>query len=80
MNIDRLDWNLFSIVIIVINVWLNFVDRLMCEIRCMMLIFIRRISVVIVCIMINVLEVEGIKFLNKVIYLVKYYYFYLEFV
>lgn len=71
LNTDRLDWNLLSTATTAINAWLNPADRLMCEIRCMMLTLTRRTSAVIACIMTNALEVEGIKLPNKVIYPVK---------
>lgn len=79
LNTDRLDWNLLSTATTAINAWLNPTDRLMCEIRCMMLTLTRRTSAVIACIMTNALEVEGIKLPNKVIYPVKHYYFHSEF-
>lgn len=69
----RLDWNLLSTATTAINAWLNPADRLMCEIRCMLLTLTRRTSSAIACIMTNALEVEGIKLPNKVINPVKHY-------
>ncbi|XP_065930911.1 bridge-like lipid transfer protein family member 1 isoform X5 [Magallana gigas] len=65
VDFTRLDWNLLSTATTAINAWLNPADRLMCEIRCMMLTLTRRTSAVIACIMTNALEVEGIKLPNK---------------
>jgi hypothetical protein len=62
----RLDWNLLSTATTAINAWLNPADRLMTEIRSMMMTLTHRTSSVIACIMTNALEVEGIKLAKKV--------------
>ncbi|XP_062586140.1 bridge-like lipid transfer protein family member 1 isoform X2 [Saccostrea cucullata] len=65
VDFTKLDWNLLSTATTAINAWLNPADRLMTEIRSMILTLTHRTSSVVACIMTNALEVEGIKLPKK---------------
>ncbi|XP_056013431.1 bridge-like lipid transfer protein family member 1 isoform X4 [Ostrea edulis] len=65
VDFTRLDWNLLSTATTAINAWLNPADRLITELRSMVMTLTHRTSSVIACIMTNALEVEGIKLPKK---------------